>query len=38
MEACPKEIPVRFIAEMNRAYLKASLSAEPEKVDGGGVG
>ncbi|HEX9794611.1 MAG TPA: succinate dehydrogenase/fumarate reductase iron-sulfur subunit [Planctomycetota bacterium] len=25
---CPKEIPVRFIAEMNRDYLKASLGAE----------
>jgi succinate dehydrogenase / fumarate reductase iron-sulfur subunit len=24
-EACPKEIPVKFIAEMNRSYLKSSL-------------
>ncbi len=38
MEACPKEIPVRFIAEMNRAYLKASLSAEEEQRAEGGVG
>ncbi len=38
MEACPKEIPVKFIAEMNRAYLRASLSAEEEKGEKGGVG
>ena len=25
MAACPKEIPVRFIAEMNRDYLKATV-------------
>jgi len=26
MEACPKEIDVKFIAQMNREYLKASIS------------
>jgi succinate dehydrogenase / fumarate reductase iron-sulfur subunit len=28
MEACPKQIDVRFIAEMNRAYLKAKAGQE----------
>jgi succinate dehydrogenase / fumarate reductase iron-sulfur subunit len=28
MEACPKEIDVRFIAEMNRSYLKAKARQE----------
>ena len=37
-EACPKEIPVRFIAEMNRAYAKAALSAPAETGDRGGHG
>jgi len=37
-EACPKEIPVRFIAEMNRAYAKAALSAPVETGDRGGHG
>ena len=27
---CPKEIPTRFIHEMNADYLKASLSARDE--------
>lgn len=36
MEACPKEIPVRFIAEMNRAYTKASLAEE--RTAGGEAG
>ena len=34
---CPKEISVRFIARMNRDYLKAALTREEEKA-GGGVG
>ena len=38
MEACPKEIPVRFIAEMNRAWTKASLSAESAAADKAGFG
>ena len=38
MEACPKEIPVRFIAEMNRAYTRASLAAETQTKDRGGHG
>ena len=37
-EACPKEIPVRFIAEMNRAYAKAVVSAPAETGDRGGHG
>lgn len=35
MDACPKEISVRFIAEMNRAYVKASLAYEAEKKEVG---
>ena len=31
---CPKEIPLRFIAEMNRAYVKAKLVAEEDRVFG----
>jgi len=36
-EHCPKEIPVRVIAEMNRDYLRAALRAEePKHVAGSG--
>ena len=35
MEACPKEIPVKFIAEMNRAYVKASLAVEEVREEAG---
>ena len=28
MAACPKEISVEYIAEMNRAYVRAGLSTE----------
>jgi succinate dehydrogenase / fumarate reductase, iron-sulfur subunit len=35
MEACPKGIDVKFIAEMNRAYAKAGVSRVEEKSDGG---
>jgi succinate dehydrogenase / fumarate reductase iron-sulfur subunit len=35
MEACPKEIPVKFIAEMNRAYVKAAATFEGEKAEQG---
>ncbi len=35
MEACPKEINVQFIAEMNRNWLKASLTAEEERKSTG---
>ena len=38
MEACPKEIPVKFIAEMNRAYTKATLAAEKQSGDEAGYG
>jgi len=38
MEACPKEISVRFIAEMNRAYVKASLATETTVREEGGTG
>jgi succinate dehydrogenase / fumarate reductase iron-sulfur subunit len=35
--ACPKQIPVTFIARMNRDYVKASLTyAEPEAKTGDG--
>ncbi|HET6164064.1 MAG TPA: succinate dehydrogenase/fumarate reductase iron-sulfur subunit, partial [Planctomycetota bacterium] len=34
---CPKEIPVKVIAEMNRDYLKASFLHE-ERAAGGGAG
>jgi len=34
---CPKEIPVKVIAEMNRDYLKASFLHE-ERAAGGGTG
>ncbi len=33
---CPKEIPVRVIAEMNRDYLKASLTAQERRTESGG--
>jgi succinate dehydrogenase / fumarate reductase iron-sulfur subunit len=33
--ACPKEISVRFIARMNRDYLRASLDRRPETATGG---
>ena len=33
--ACPKEISVQFIAQMNRDYLVASLASEEEKVSAG---
>lgn len=36
---CPKEIPVRFIAEMNRGYLKASLTRDDAAASkAGGAG
>jgi succinate dehydrogenase / fumarate reductase iron-sulfur subunit len=35
---CPKEIPVKVIAEMNRDYLSASLTREERKASGGGEG
>lgn len=35
--ACPKEISVRFIAQLNRDYLKASLKGE-EQVGSSGAG
>jgi succinate dehydrogenase / fumarate reductase iron-sulfur subunit len=36
-EHCPKEIPVKVIAEMNRDFLKAALRAEdPKQVAGSG--
>ena len=38
MEACPKEIPVKFIAEMNRAYTKATLAVEKQGGDEAGYG
>ena len=31
-EACPKEIPVQFIAEMNREFLKAALTSREFKA------
>jgi succinate dehydrogenase / fumarate reductase iron-sulfur subunit len=34
---CPKEIPITFIARMNRDFLKASLTARPQ-VGRGGTG
>lgn len=34
-EACPKEIPVRVIAEMNRDYLRAALAMEEPKAVAG---
>jgi len=37
-EACPKEIPVRFIAEMNRAWMKASVRAEKDAGERTGFG
>ena len=35
MEACPKGIDVQFIAEMNRAYVKAGVARTEEKAGGG---
>lgn len=35
---CPKEIPVRFIAELNRDYLRASLTAGGEAKEKAGSG
>ena len=35
---CPKEIPVKVIAEMNRDYLKASFLHEERAAGGGGTG
>jgi len=35
---CPKEIPVKVIAEMNRDYLKASFLHEERAAGGGGAG
>jgi succinate dehydrogenase iron-sulfur subunit len=35
MEACPKGIDVQFIAEMNRAYVKAGVARTEEKAQGG---
>ena len=35
---CPKEIPVRVIAEMNREFVKAKLTEEPAKKTLGGHG
>jgi succinate dehydrogenase / fumarate reductase iron-sulfur subunit len=35
MEACPKGIDVKFIAEMNRAYVKAGVGRVEEKAGGG---
>jgi succinate dehydrogenase / fumarate reductase iron-sulfur subunit len=36
-EACPKEIPVKVIAEMNRDYLRAAWRAEePKQIAGSG--
>jgi succinate dehydrogenase / fumarate reductase iron-sulfur subunit len=35
MDACPKEISVSFIAEMNRSYLRAALSFEEERKEQG---
>jgi len=34
-EACPKEIPVRVIAEMNRDWVRAALAAEDPKAAAG---
>jgi len=34
---CPKEIPVRVIAEMNRDYLRAALASEPPRAGAGGA-
>ncbi|MCG3133422.1 MAG: Fumarate reductase iron-sulfur subunit [Planctomycetes bacterium] len=36
--ACPKEIPVRVIAELNRDYAKAALAVEEPRAAGGGDG
>ena len=36
MEACPKGIDVQFIAEMNRAYVKAGVSRTEERAESGG--
>lgn len=33
---CPKDIPLEFIARMNRDYLRATLTDRPEKSGGGG--
>jgi succinate dehydrogenase / fumarate reductase iron-sulfur subunit len=35
MEACPKEIHVKFIAEMNRTYVRAGVGRQEEKAEGG---
>jgi succinate dehydrogenase / fumarate reductase iron-sulfur subunit len=36
--ACPKEIPVAFIAQMNRDYIWASCRGEDKAAGGGGAG
>ena len=37
--ACPKEISVRFIAKMNREYMRAAFALnEREMTAGGGAG
>ena len=33
--ACPKEISTKFIAQMNRDYLKASLKGQQKTSEGG---
>lgn len=38
MEACPKEIHVRFIAEMNRRWLRSTFAAEKPKSEAAGFG
>ena len=35
---CPKEIPVRVIAEMNREFVRSKLLEEPPKKSVGGNG
>jgi succinate dehydrogenase / fumarate reductase iron-sulfur subunit len=35
--ACPKEISTKFIAQMNRDYLRASLKGQPKDGGGGGA-
>jgi succinate dehydrogenase / fumarate reductase iron-sulfur subunit len=37
-EACPKEIPIEFIARMNRDFIKAKVQGKPQAAKGGGVG
>ncbi len=38
MQACPKEIPVKFIAQMNREYLRANLKGTRKTAASGGAG